>query len=491
MILKKYTFPFTYAYCISLVHSVNRRQWIEGEFKKNKITDYEFIDAVNKDDQIVEDAYKYGLVKLFPPCFRCGKDVCNCDNNVLIKTQVATFLSHMQVWETIEKKKSGMYLIIEDDIKFNKYYRVMRLFFHKKINEFLYRRDNKPLLLRLAWANNEEHKLQKFKIIDGLVRMSNPMYSINPEMAKALLKDFRTINTTVDIYLHRDVGKKYDNYTVMPPLAYDLSYSHGAVESLIRPRSKRIEELLKRNDICSKEELSRYDNHVDKAIRRKLLIIGCLPHAGSSYISTLLNTFGLDVDHEKMGADGIVSWMFAVHDLNNPYYFDKHAQARYFVSFENTIMFVHDPFTAIPIIMRENITSDVLNEFIEKHILKNYRVSINAIENKLERAIETYYLWSKLAIRNNKPDLIVRVEKDEDVLLEYLKNHNIKVGKGNLSEKDIIKNPKLRKESIDEPLEVCGDWLELDSALKIRLNELCVMLKYSPIFNDSLSVVNR
>lgn len=45
--------------------------------------------------------------------------------------------------------------------------------------------------------------------------------------------------------------------------------------------------------------------------RKRLLITGC-GRSGTKYVTHLLRRLGLDVPHERMGADGIASWAMAV-----------------------------------------------------------------------------------------------------------------------------------------------------------------------------------
>ncbi len=492
MSIKNYKFPFENIYCVSLEESSKRREHIKDEMTKQKIKKYEFIDAVTKTDQIVENAYSNGQVKLYPPCFRCGKIDCQCDNNVLIPTQVATFFSHKKIWEIIAKQKDGMYLIIEDDIKFNTYYKLMKLYFHKKINTLSNKYINEPLLLRLAWAHNEEHKFSKIKLIENSLKMSNPMYSINPEMAKILLNDFKIVDTTVDVYIHKNIGLKHKNFTLFPPLAYELSWSTGDMESLVRPRSKRIEHLKNNKNEDAQQELKKYEEHIDRAIHKKILAIGH-PRTGSGYTSALLKAYGLDVGHEKMGEDGIVSWMFTVYDLNNPFYLNKYAKSRYYAAFDNIIMFARDPFTAVPSIIRENNSAETSYDFRRKHILKETNIDLNTFENDLEKAIENYYLWSKMAIEKNKPSLIIRVEYDDKILFNFLKKQKIEVSKHleDMPEKNINSNKAYKGKIIDKPLVSDDDWINLNKNLKLKLNELCNLFNYEPMFNNDLTILNR
>ena len=492
MFISKTIFPFQNTYCISLASSNNRRKHIVDELHKHNIKKFQFVDAIDKNNKIVENAYSHGTVALFPPCFRCGKVNCVCDNNVLIPTQVATFFSHMQVWEEIAKQENGLYLIIEDDIKFNPYYKYLKYIIHWKINSLFSEYVEKPFLLRLGWAHNKEHTLQKITFQPNDVKMSNPMYAINPKMAQKLLENFKQIDTTVDMYLHQNIGIQYNNFTLYPPLAHELSWSTGDMESLIRPRTQRIAYLKNQNNDTAKEELKKYDEHIDRAVNKNLLAIGH-PRTGSGYTSALLKAYGLDIGHEEMGDDGIVSWMFTVYDLQNPFYLNKYARSRYFSSFKNIIMFARDPFTAIPSIMRENSAAETSYEFRRKHILKETNVDLSHIDSDFEKAIENYYLWSKIAIEKNQPLLIVRVEYDDNILFDFLSKRDFKVSRNitDLPKKDINSNKAYKGKVIEKPLVNKEDWVNLNKDMKQKVNELCKLLNYELLFTDDLTEINR
>ncbi|MFK4998907.1 hypothetical protein ACI2OX_21260 [Bacillus sp. N9] len=47
--------------------------------------------------------------------------------------------------------------------------------------------------------------------------------------------------------------------------------------------------------------------------KRKFLVLGH-PRSGTGYMAYLLRQFGYGIGHERMGKDGISSWMFAVND---------------------------------------------------------------------------------------------------------------------------------------------------------------------------------
>ena len=485
-------YPFGGVFCVSLRRSGERRKHIVKELRKNNIRNYEFVDAIDKGDQIVEDAYQNGAVRLFPPCFRCGKNDCQCDNNVLIPTQVATFYSHMKVWELIANKKSGIYLIIEDDIKFNWYYKLVKYYVFINLTRYSKNNERDPLLIRLGWAYDSEHKLQGIKFIRGLLKMSNPMYAINPAMADILLKEFKNITTTVDIFVHDNVGLKYENYTLIPPLAHELSFSHGNVESLIRPRKKRIDELKKtshKNDGVIKKELDEYDKHIDRAVFKRLLVIG-YPCTGLRYMSELLGAYGLDIGYEAMGRDGIASWRFTVYDLHNPYYSDKYAKSRYFSAFEHTLLVTMDPKSVIPRIVAENKEATESCSFRARHIKSKFGVDLYDVGNDTERAIESYYFWIKLGLLN-EPDFVIRVEEDEEKLTQYLCETFNEAG--SKAGEQINSNLEKAKQFGDNEKYTMSDieWLELSENRKSMLNELCEMLNYQPIYNRRLTEVIR
>lgn len=80
---------------VSLLRDSVRREHVQQHFADLGIDTFTFFDAVSHEDQAVIDAYNDGMVKRFPPCFRCGKRKCECKNNILIPQQVANWLSFL------------------------------------------------------------------------------------------------------------------------------------------------------------------------------------------------------------------------------------------------------------------------------------------------------------------------------------------------------------------------------------------------------------
>jgi hypothetical protein len=182
--------------------------------------------------------------------------------------------------------------------------------------------------------------------------------------------------------------------------------------------------------------------------------------------------------------------MFTVFDLKNPYYLNKYAKSRYFSTFEKVIMFARDPLTAIPGLIVENNSSEASYSFRAKHILRKFNVNLDDIESDLERAIESYYLWTKLSMLN-RPELIVRIEKDEAKLEEYLINNDFEVC--NVGDDNNVRChiECVKKYAIESAHCSKKDWLNLDVEWRIKVNKLCALLNYKPIFDDNLSNMIR
>ena len=90
-------------FVINLKKDSYRRDHITKEFKKFNLN-FEIIDAVSFNDEIVKEFYIEDRVMAYPPCFRCFGDSCDHDNNYLTPKQVANFLSIKNIMEKILKE---------------------------------------------------------------------------------------------------------------------------------------------------------------------------------------------------------------------------------------------------------------------------------------------------------------------------------------------------------------------------------------------------
>ena len=107
-------------YIINLKSCVNRKEHIKQEFKRVGINEYEIFEATDKDSIEVRNMIKSDFVKKFPPCFRCGRNECNCPNNILISSQIGNWCSFINVMNDIIKNDlKNLIMICEDDIKFS------------------------------------------------------------------------------------------------------------------------------------------------------------------------------------------------------------------------------------------------------------------------------------------------------------------------------------------------------------------------------------
>ncbi|MGB3614086.1 MAG: glycosyltransferase family 25 protein [Elainellaceae cyanobacterium] len=483
---------FDRVYCINLPRSLERRRYIETYFAELGVTHYSFWDATDKTDAVVEDYYQNGLVQTYPPCFRCGEYSCGDDtcNNVLIAPQVATFITYLKLWQEIVRANVGRILVVEDDVKFAPYAEQTsnQLITSDALNTLEFQADN-PALLRLGWALCSEHQASdNFEFKPNMVRYSNPCHAITRAMAELLLNSFETITTTVDIYQHQIVAASAKNYTLMPPLAYELSWSLGEFDSLIHPKPIRISYLQEHQPDASEKiqqaqrSLNEHSAHV---LYRPLLILGH-PRCGSGYSSKLLSSFGLDIGHEKMGKDGISSWMFAADDAHLPYAQDEHAASTHNKYFKYTVHHVRDPRTAIPSIMRDIQHAPIAYRFRQRHIQLAYGVDLDTYSSELEKAVASYIHWNQM-ISDRGTDLVLRVEDGEAALLTFLQTEQLVDKDVRLQDiqqrpsKDASSNKLYQGRQHKKPTLLRSNWQSIDPGLLAHLNEHCARYGYDEI----------
>ena len=481
-------------FCLTLKESKERRQHAQQELKSINISNFQFFFGTNKLDPIVKNFYENNLVFQYPPCFRCGKLTCENDecNNILVKAQVATFISHMSIWKAIVENNYRTALIIEDDIKFNDYALQIlgKLNKFEEIKSFL--KAENPCLLRLGWALNQEHNYSgEIRLVKNCTKMSNPCYAITNPMAQILINKFEKIYTTADVYLHQDIASQYENYTLFPPLAHELSWSVGSVDSLIHPKPIRLNYLSKnnvQNQTALEKAKAKIENHFNHVLSRNILAIGH-PRSGSGYSSKLLQAFGLDIGHELMGKDGISSWMFAVIDEKNPFALNKYAITRRYTYFQYIIHHVRNPKDAIPSIIRENKFSKLSFQFRNKHLKKQFGIDLNDYVTELEKAAWSFLYWNKI-IKQQNPDLVIRVESDRIKLLKFLREKKLteidNLDSITLPSTDFNANKKYQGVFRKKPILVRENWDALPNELKIKLNDFCEEYNY-PLIYSSLS----
>ena len=78
-----------------------------------------------------------------------------------------------------------------------------------------------------------------------------------------------------------------------------------------------------------------------EAAERLLLVTGCA-RSGTGYIAKVLQKCGLDVGHERLGAEGISSWVMAVESIFSPW-----GPPRHNLKFKHIFHQVRDPLKVI------------------------------------------------------------------------------------------------------------------------------------------------
>ena len=234
---------FSDIFCISLKLNKERREHIKKEFARVGIPAYHFIDAYDKSSKEANEIYHSDYVAKFPPCFRCGKKECNCENKSLFRPQIGNWLSHISAWRSVTADSPYLVLICEDDVKFMDSINdsLQLVAESEEINNCLERAE--PVLIRFGWALCVDHQNNNPPRLTRQIKMANPCYAINAATSNLLLSSLKEIKTTSDIYVHEIIGSNINHYTLMPPPAYELSWSTGELLSEIRPKQKRVEHL--------------------------------------------------------------------------------------------------------------------------------------------------------------------------------------------------------------------------------------------------------
>jgi hypothetical protein len=422
---------------------------------------------------------------------------------VLIPAQVATFVSYLNLWKHVVDLKVGTALIVEDDVSFTDYApQVASTIVDRGLLDQTGLWGDQPTLLRLGWAAGPEHRWSgRVELVRNYIQMSNPCHALNRAMASRLLEAFERVEMAVDGFTHRHVGSTVANFTLLPPLASELSWSSGAVDSLIHPKPIRAvylrENHPERADLIEAAERA-VREHASHIIYRPLLLVGH-PRCGSGYMAQLLRSFGLDVGHGRMGSDGISSWMFAVEDEQNPYAAGPLAVSRRDKCFGQVIHFVRDPRSAIPSIVRENRHSQVSYAFRRKHILATFGIDLATGRTAIESALMSYIHWNKL-IEAQPVDLRVRIEDAEETTFTFVKERllvSANTKPGPPPPKD-VNAEKLYKGALPhKPVFAEDDWSKVDNSIKDQLNGMCGRYGYPEVYNryiqtmlPSLSMTN-
>lgn len=227
--------------CIGLPQRPDRRAHARRELARVGLDPVIWIDAFGPGSPQLQAAWDTGRVAEYPPCFRCGRDSCSCENKRLIEPQVGAWLSHCAAWDHVQG--AGLTLICEDDVKFTDRFAQGLVWLSSDTVLRAALQAQRPVLIRLGRALTESHRSKLAFKLTAEQTMANPCYAVNLAMARLLLASSERIHTTVDIYTHRQIAPQGEAFTLEPPIAYELSWSTGELRSDILPKQVYIDTL--------------------------------------------------------------------------------------------------------------------------------------------------------------------------------------------------------------------------------------------------------
>lgn len=182
-------------------------------------------------------------------------------------------------------------------------------------------------------------------------------------------------------------------------------------------------------------------NAIEEKKQKKILVVGH-PRTGTGYTAKLLQSWGLDVQHERMGEDGTSNWTYAAVESDAPLFDGRFSDHEW-----HTIIYcVRDP--------RGTIASVAYTEDTNEASL-NYRIKwgkYKLTDNKLTNAIRSIASWDKLICKIN-PHITFRIEDGAEDLFKQLQKRKVKVkwNDERLSKKDNARRhagfDKLQEES--------------------------------------------
>ena len=135
----------------------------------------------------------------------------------------------------------------------------------------------------------------------------------------------------------------------------------------------------------------------------KVLVTGH-PRSGTGYASKCLQDIGLDVGHEKIGKNGISSWLWAANCHDNARWGDNYTD----INPDITILVIRNPKDVIASTL---FTCAQAYDWMDRFVNQNERSIMGACQYLLS--------WNKLALKNRKPDVIVKTESFDRFCLEY------------------------------------------------------------------------
>ena len=194
---------------------------------------------------------------------------------------------------------------------------------------------------------------------------------------------------------------------------------------------------------------------------KKILVLGH-PRTGTGYTAKLLQSWGLDVQHEKMGEDGTSDWSLTTR-IQSLWQKVEYSDFMW----NNLIYCVRDP--------RESIPSIAYTEQMTLSFRKSFNRRIGN-ENLISSAIVSILEWDKM-IDSLNPSITYRIEDESEKLFKYLKNTGLDV-KWNDSQIGIKCNVR-NHPKLDDLLK---EYDNIPNVFKRGINEFCKKYGYNPIF---------
>lgn len=419
--------------CLTIPEQRERQMLVVQEFEKVGIRNYEFFPGLLPDSTAVRNAYLQNCVKRYPDCFRCGKRDCGnpeC-NNILLPVQVAVALSFQAILRMVEKSEQLYVAICEDDIVFAGY--AKKLFASDRFQHLIKSSglpDDEPTLVRLTRPSIDKDKFFSEHVPADLcftseVVMSNPFFLVNRAFARLANERLNKIDHTADMIIHTAMLSQARCLTLNVQVVADRSWSLGEIPSLIHPKQHHVDYLRKHYGELEPRtlyETERVRKHIKKAVSRSFCFIGS-PRCGSHFVSAFLQKNGIDVGHEALGNDGIVSWQYSVSSDKYPYISDHQATSDFFIHADNWFIYARNPITAIPSLIVENEKAPLSYAFRREKISEFFGIDLNEYTSPIEKAARAYAYWYMLALKR-KPTAILRIENFLEDCQHYIDGYN-------------------------------------------------------------------
>jgi hypothetical protein len=203
-----------------------------------------------------------------------------------------------------------------------------------------------------------------------------------------------------------------------------------------------------------------------KRKRVPFLIVGH-PRCGTTSASGICLQLGLDVQDEKVGEDGISSWMMMVEDRSNPFGNDILSRSRRHLSWDQMILVVRDIKTAVPSVMLENQHSAASFNFRRKHISRQLGIDLADYADGLSQAVVSIVCWTRMAIAQ-KPNFFFRIEDQQPEFRMYMASQKDLAQSNSRNFENIVTNSgkEYGGKLHEKPSLSDQDWINLPDQIK-------------------------